>query len=335
MRAMVLTAPGPIAGADRLELRELPVPEPGPGELLVRVLACAVCLTDLHVVEGDLPQTKTNVVPGHQVVGIVEARGDGVGRFEAGQRVGVPWLGGVDESCPYCRAGLENLCDAPVFTGYTRDGGYAEYVVARADFVLPIPDRYGDIDATPLLCAGLIGYRSLRLADVRGLDDAPRLGLFGFGNSAQLVIQVAIQRGHDVYVYTRGVEGRRKARELGAVWTGGGGALPPLKLDSVIIYAPAGELVPLALSAVRKGGVVVCAGIHMSPIPQLEYELLWGERVLRSVANLTRQDGREFLELAAEGEIRTEVQVFALEQANEALRAHKAGALRGTAVLVP
>jgi propanol-preferring alcohol dehydrogenase len=335
MRAMVLTAPGPIAGADRLELRELPVPEPGPGELLVRVLACAVCLTDLHVVEGDLPEAKASVVPGHQVVGIVEARGDGVGRFEPGQRVGVPWLGGVDGSCPYCRAGLENLCEAPAFTGYTRDGGYAEYLVARADFVFPIPDRYGDVEAAPLLCAGLIGYRSLRLADVRGLDDTARLGLFGFGNSAQLVIQVAIERGHEVYVYTRGEEGRRKARELGAVWTGGGGELPASKLDSVIIYAPAGELVPLALSAVRKGGVVVCAGIHMSPIPQFEYELLWGERVLRSVANLTRDDGREFLELAAEREIRTEVQVFALEQANEALRAHAAGALHGTAVLVP
>jgi len=335
MRAMALTAPGPIAEADRLELRELPVPEPGPGEVLVRVLACAVCLTDLHVVEGDLPNPKADVIPGHQVVGIVEARGDGVERFEGGERVGVPWLGGVDGSCSYCRAGLENLCESPDFTGYTLDGGYAEYVVARADFAFPIPDRYGDVDATPLLCAGLVGYRSLRLADVRALDGAARLGLFGFGNSAQLVIQVAIQRGHEVYVYTRGEQGRRKARELGAVWTGGGGALPEVELDSVIIYAPAGALVPLALSAVRKGGVVVCAGIHMSPIPEFQYELLWGERVLRSVANLTRDDGREFLALAAEREIQTEVQVFPLEQANEALRAHKAGALSGTAVLVP
>jgi propanol-preferring alcohol dehydrogenase len=335
MRAMVLTAPGPIAGADRLELRELPVPEPGPGDVLVRVLACAVCLTDLHVVEGDLPQQKAEVVPGHQVVGIVEARGEKVEHLQAGQRVGVPWLGAVDGSCPYCRAGLENLCEAPTFTGYSVDGGYAEYVVARADFVFSIPARYGDVEAAPLLCAGLIGYRSLRLADVRALDGAARLGLFGFGNSGQLVIQVAIQRGHDVYVYTRGEQGRRKARELGAVWAGGGGALPTVKLDSVIIYAPAGELVPLALSAVRKGGVVVCAGIHMSPIPEFQYELLWGERVLRSVANLTRDDGREFLALAAEREIRTEVQVFGLEQANEALRAHKAGTLSGTAVLVP
>jgi propanol-preferring alcohol dehydrogenase len=335
MRAMVLTAPGPIAGADRLELRELPLPDPGPGEVLVRVLACAVCLTDLHVVEGDLPQAKADVVPGHQVVGVVEARGEQVERIEDGQRVGVPWLGGVDGTCPYCRAGLENLCEAPEFTGYTRDGGYAEYVVARADFVLPVPDRYGDVDATPLLCAGLIGYRSLRLADVHALDDVPRLGLFGFGNSAQLMIQFAIGRGEEVYVYTRGEAGRRKAREMGAVWTGSGADLPAEKLDSVIIYAPAGELVPLALSAVRKGGTVVCAGIHMSPIPEFAYELLWGERVLRSVANLTRRDGTEFLAFAAEHEIRTEVQVFPLERANEALRAHKAGALSGTAVLVP
>jgi propanol-preferring alcohol dehydrogenase len=332
---MVLTAPGPIAGPDRLELRELPVPEAGPGELLVRVLACAVCLTDLHIVEGDLAQPKPNVIPGHQVVGIVDAHGAEVERPGIGQRVGVPWLGGVDGTCPYCRAGLENLCEAPEFTGYTRDGGYAEYLVARADFVHPIPDRYDDIDATPLLCAGLIGYRSLRIADVRQLDDVPRLGLFGFGNSAQLMIQVAIGRGQEVYVYTRGEAGRRKAREMGAVWTGSEAELPAQKLDSVIIYAPAGELVPLALSAVRKGGTVVCAGIHMSPIPQFPYDLLWGERVLRSVANLTRDDGREFLALAAEREIRTEVQVFGLEQANEALRAHKAGTLSGTAVLVP
>jgi alcohol dehydrogenase, propanol-preferring len=335
MRAMVLTAPGPIAGADRLELRELAVPEPGPDEVLVRVLACAVCLTDLHVVEGDLPHPKANVVPGHQVVGIVEARGEGTERFELGQRVGVPWLGGADGTCPYCRAGLENLCEAPEFTGYSRDGGYAEYLVARADFVHAIPESYGDVDATPLLCAGLIGYRSLRLADVRPLDGAARLGLFGFGNSAQLMIQVAVQRGYEVYVYTRSEEGLRKAREMGAVWTGRGKELPDAELDSVIIYAPAGELVPLALSAVRKAGVVVCAGIHMSPIPQFEYELLWGERILRSVANLTRDDGREFLSLVAEQEIRTEVQVFPLEQANEALRAHKTGALSGTAVLVP
>jgi propanol-preferring alcohol dehydrogenase len=332
---MVLTAPGPVVEADRLELRVLPVPDPGPGELLVRVLACAVCLTDIHIVEGDLTEAKSNVVPGHQVVGIVESRGDGVERFELGQRVGVPWLGAVDGTCPYCRAGLENLCEAPEFTGYTRDGGYAEYVVARADFVLPIPARYGDIDAAPLLCAGLIGYRSLRLANVRALDGPPRLGLFGFGNSAQLMIQVAIHRGEQVYVYTRGDAGRRKASEMGAVWVGGRAELLAQRLDSVVIYAPAGELVPLALSVVRKGGVVVCAGIHMSPIPQFEYDLLWGERVLRSVANLTRQDGTEFLAFADEHEIRTEVETFPLERANEALRAHKAGSLSGTAVLVP
>jgi propanol-preferring alcohol dehydrogenase len=294
-----------------------------------------VCLTDLHIVDGDLPPVKASVVPGHQVVGIVEARGAAAERFELGQRVGVPWLGGVDGTCPYCRAGLENLCEAPEFTGYTRDGGYAEYLVARADFVHSVPDRYRDVDATPLLCAGLIGYRSLRLADVHALDGAARLGLFGFGNSAQLMIQVALGRGDDVYVYTRGERGLRKAREMGAVWTGSGADRPDVELDSVIIYAPAGELVPLALSVLRKAGVVVCAGIHMSPIPQFDYDLLWGERELRSVANLTREDGTEFLAFAREHEIRTEVQTFPLEQANEALRAHKAGVLRGTAVLVP
>jgi propanol-preferring alcohol dehydrogenase len=332
---MVLSAPGPIAGADRLELRDLPVPEPGPDEVLVRVLACAVCLTDLHIVDGELAGPKRDLVPGHQVVGRVEALGQSVDGFELGQRVGVPWLGGIDGSCRYCRAGMENLCEAPEFTGYTRDGGYAEYLAARADFIFPIPERYLDVDATPLLCAGLIGYRSLRLAEVRGLDGPARLGLFGFGSSARLVIQVAIDRGHEAYVYTRGDEGRQKALELGAAWAGGGGEAPPVELDAAIIYAPAGELVPLALSSIRKGGVVVCAGIHMSPIPSFDYDLLWGERVLRSVANLTRADGREFLELAGEQEINAEVEVFPLEQANVALRAHKTGTLRGTAVLVP
>jgi propanol-preferring alcohol dehydrogenase len=287
------------------------------------------------VVEGDLPDPKPGVVPGHQVVGVVEKLGEAVEATQLGRRVGVPWLGGVDGSCPYCRAGLENLCDRPSFTGYTVDGGYAEYMVARADFCFPVPDGYDDVHAAPLLCAGLIGYRAYRLAEPRGLSGPARLGLFGFGNSAQILIQLARADGVEAYVYTRGDHGRRAATELGARWTGSGEDLPPVELDSVIIFAPAGALVPHALKAVRKAGLVVCAGIHMSPIPQFEYDLLWGERSVRSVANLTRHDGREFLALAGERRIDTRTQVFPLEQANEALRLHKRGELTGTAVLVP
>jgi alcohol dehydrogenase, propanol-preferring len=334
VRAMVLTEPGTL-DRDRLELRELPVPEPGAGEVLVKVAACAVCLTDLHVVEGDLPHPKPDVITGHQIVGTIEAVGDGVEVSRVGERVGVPWLARVDGTCPYCRAGMENLCDAPLFTGYTVDGGYAEYVLARDGYFFPVPGGYGDAEAAPLLCAGLIGYRSWRIADPKGLERPARLGLFGFGSSAQLVIQVALAAGQQVYAYTRGEAGRKRALEMGAVWAGGDDELPPDELDSVIIFAPAGELVPLALRSVRKGGTVVCAGIHMSPIPQFEYELLWEERVVRSVANLTRRDAEGFLELASEVKIVTRTVEFPLERANEALRAHKGGSLAGTAVLIP
>jgi len=334
MRAMVLSQPGPVE-EDRLDLCELPDPEPGPGEVVIDVHATAVCRTDLHVVEGDLPRPKLPLVPGHQIVGTVDLIGDGVSHLHKGDRVGVPWLGGVCGVCMFCKSGNENLCDHPSFTGYQLDGGYAERVAARADFCFPIPDGYPDLQAAPLLCAGLIGYRALRIADVTGLDGPGRLGLYGFGASAHIVIQLARRAGHEVYAYTRSEVGRRFALELGAEWAGVDEQLPPVKLDSAIIFAPAGELVPFVLRAVRKGGTVVCAGIHMSAIPSFGYDLLWGERVLRSVANLTRQDGREFLRLAPTVPVETEIEQFPLEQANEALLLVKAGDLRGAAVLVP
>jgi propanol-preferring alcohol dehydrogenase len=330
---MVLDEAG--ASGRWLELRDLPVPVPGTDQVLLRVSATAVCRTDLHVVEGALPAPKPALVPGHQIVGTVEAMGEGVQGIGIGDRRGVPWLGGACGRCGYCRSGHENLCDQARFTGYQLDGGYAEYAVARAEFTFPVPSAYAEVDAAPLLCAGLIGYRALRLAAVDGLDGPGRLGLFGFGSSAHIVIQVARHRGHEVHVYTRGDASRERALELGAASASGGEQLPPVELDSAIIFAPAGELVPRALACVRKGGVVVCAGIHMTSIPTFEYELLWGERVLRSVANLTRRDGIEFLELAPEVPVRTEVEVFPLEQANDALRLHKSGELRGSAVLVP
>ena len=334
MRAMVLSSPGPVEDG-RLELRDIPVPEPGPGDVLLRVHANAVCRTDLHIVEGELTEPKLPLVPGHQIVGTVEAAGADVESIAIGDRVGVPWLGGVDGTCPYCRSGRENLCDHPTFTGYQRDGGYAEYTAANADFVFPIPEDYPDLQAAPLLCAGLIGYRSLRLAEVEGLGRPGRLGLYGFGTSAHIVIQVARHAGHEVYAYTRGETGRQFALDLGAVWAGSGDDVPPDELDSVIIFAPVGWLVPLALRALRKGGVLACAGIHMSPIPEFDYDLLWGERIIRSVANLTRADGHEFLALAPEVPVRTEIERFALEDANEALLRMKSGDLRGAAVLVP
>jgi propanol-preferring alcohol dehydrogenase len=334
MRAVVLTRPAPIADAE-LELRDVEVPAPGPGEVLLKVLANAICRTDLHVIEGELPDPKLPLILGHQIVGRVEALGEGAEGVAVGDRVGVPWLGGTDGTCPYCRTGRENLCDNPTFTGYQHDGGYAELATARADFVLPIPEGYSDIHAAPLLCAGLIGFRSLRLAEVEGLERPGRLGLYGFGSSAHIIIQAARHLGHEVYVYTRGESGRQLGLDLGAVWASGGDETPPVELDSVIIFAPAGPLVPAALGAVRKGGVVVCAGIHMSPIPSFDYDLLWGERVLRSVANLTRADGRDFLALAPQVPVQTEVEVYPLEQAREALLRMKAGEVVGTAVLVP
>jgi propanol-preferring alcohol dehydrogenase len=331
---MVLAKPGPVDSRP-LEMRDVPVPQPGAGEVLIRVAACGVCRTDIHVVEGELPEPRLPLVPGHQIVGVVAGLGDGVHQFSMGDRVGVPWLGGTDGTCPYCRAGRENLCDRPTFTGYQRDGGYVEFAVARADFALRLPDEYPDVQAAPLLCAGLIGHRALRLAEVEPLEGPGRLGLYGFGSSAHIVIQVARHLGHEVYAYTRGEQGAAFARELGATWAGSGEEAPPVVLDSAIIFAPVGWLVPRALRAVRKGGVVVCAGIHMSPIPELDYDLLWGERIVRSVANLTRADGVEFLELAPRIPVRVETKSFPLEEANEVFVRMKSGNLRGAAVLVP
>ena len=326
MRAMVLDSPG-----KPLRVAEVSVPEPEPEQVLLRVHACAVCRTDLHVVDGELPDPKLPLVPGHQIVGTVEGVGGRVERFAAGDRIGVPWLGYTDGSCRYCLAGRENLCDDARFTGYQLDGGYADYAVADYRFCFPIPEGYPDLQAAPLLCAGLIGYRSLRMA-----GDAERLGLYGFGASAHIVAQVAVRQGRKVFAFTRDgdEEGQGFARELGAAWAGGSLESPPEELDAAIIFAPVGALVPAALRAVAKGGAVVCAGIHMSEIPSFPYEVLWGERSLRSVANLTRRDGEEFLALVPEVPVRTEVVTFPLEEANDALNALRGGRIRGAAVLV-
>jgi alcohol dehydrogenase, propanol-preferring len=299
-----------------------------PGQILLRVRACGVCRTDLHIVDGDLRHPKLPLVPGHQIVGEVVSGGE---RFETGARVGVPWLGWTCGECRFCRAGSENLCDRARFTGYDIDGGYADLAVADERFCFPIPDGYADEQAAPLLCAGLIGYRSLRLT-----GDPERIGLYGFGASAHIVCQVAVAQGRTVYAGTRAGDDETQAfaRSLGAAWAGDALAGPPDELDAVIVFAPAGELVPAALRHVRKGGSVVCAGIHMSDIPAFPYESLWGERVLRSVANLTRADGEEFLALAPTVPVRTEVESFPLEDANEALDRLRRGALRGSAVLV-
>jgi propanol-preferring alcohol dehydrogenase len=326
MRAMVLDAQG-----NPLRLAEVSEPEPGPEQVLLRVHACAVCRTDLHVVDGELPDPKLPLVLGHQIVGTVERVGGRVDRFAAGDRIGVPWLGYTDGSCRYCLAGRENLCDNARFTGYQIDGGYAEYAVADHRFCFPIPVGYPDLQAAPLLCAGLIGYRSLCMA-----GDAERLGLYGFGASAHIIAQVAAHQGRRVFAFTRDGDekGQSFARELGAAWAGGSLEPPPEELDAAIIFAPAGALVPAALRAVAKGGAVVCAGIHMSDIPSFPYEVLWGERSVRSVANLTRRDGEEFLALAPEVPVRTEVATFSLEKANEGLSALRGGEIRGAAVLV-
>ncbi len=319
---MVLDAPGrPLREAD------LPVPEPAPGQVAIRVHACGVCRTDLHVVDGELPDPKLPLVVGHQIVGTVERGGE---RFAPGERIGVPWLGWTDGECRYCRSGRENLCDNARFTGYQLDGGYAERAVADERFCFSIPGEYPDLQAAPLLCAGLIGYRSLRLA-----GDGDRLGLYGFGASAHIVIQVARHQSRRVFAFTRpGDEaGQRFARELGAEWAGDSSGPAPEELDAAIIFAPVGDLVPAALRATAKGGVVVCAGIHMSDIPSFPYELLWNERVVRSVANLTRRDGEEFMALAPEIPVRTEVEEHPLEDANEALDRMRRGDIRGAAVL--
>ena len=325
MKAMVLAAPG-----EPLRESELPAPEPGPGQVAVAVSVCGVCRTDLHVVDGELPDPKLPLVPGHQIVGRVVAAGAGAARFAAGARVGIPWLGWTCGECRYCLSARENLCDRARFTGYQLDGGYAEVVVADERFCFPIPDGYDDLQAAPLLCAGLIGYRALRLA-----GDAERVGLYGFGASAHIVAQVARHQGRRVFAFTRAGDeaGRAFARELGAEWAGDALGRAPEELDAALIFAPAGELVPAALAAVAKGGTVVCAGIHMSDIPSFPYDLLWGERVLRSVANLTRRDGEEFMELAPRVPVTTEIEPLPLAAANDALARLRAGEIRGAAVL--
>jgi propanol-preferring alcohol dehydrogenase len=325
MRAMVFEAPGrPLA------LRDLPNPRPRPGEVLLRVRACGLCRTDLHVLDGELPDPKLPLTLGHQIVGtVVETGAEGTG-LRPGQRVGVPWLGFTCGECEECRGGAENLCARARFTGYHLDGGYAEYATADARFCFPIPDGYPDLQAAPLLCAGLIGYRALGM-----VGDSRRIGFFGFGSAAHILTQVARHQGREVHAFTRkgDFEAQDFARELGAGWAGAVEDAPPVPLDAALLFAPAGELVPRALALVRPGGTVVCAGIHMSDIPSFPYRLLWGERVLRSVANLTRADGHAFLALAPKVPVKTEVEVFPLEAANEALAALRSGRIRGSAVL--
>jgi alcohol dehydrogenase, propanol-preferring len=326
VRAMILDVPG-----EPLRVAEVPVPEPGEGQLLLRVHCCAVCRTDLHVVDGELPHPRLPLIPGHQIVGIVQKMSERADGFTVGDRVGVPWLGWTDGECRYCLSGRENLCENARFTGYQIDGGYAEYALADTRFCFPIPEGYPDLQAAPLLCAGLIGHRSLRFA-----GDSERLGLYGFGASAHIVAQVAAHEGRRIFAFTRAhdEEAQEFARELGAEWAGSSEEAPPEELDAAIIFAPVGALVPAALRAVARGGTVVCAGIHMSDIPSFPYEILWGERSVRSVANLTRQDGLDFLALAPEVPVRTEVVPFPLEEANEALEALRGGRVRGAAVLV-
>ena len=325
MRAMILEQPG-----KPLVLRDCPVPEPRNRQVQLRVLACAVCRTDLHVVDGELPNPKLPLIIGHEIVGRVTHVGEGVSLLAVGQRVGVPWLGWTDGECSYCRAGNENLCPQARFTGYTVDGGYAEFSVADERYCVAIPESYSDAEAAPLLCAGLIGYRSLVRA-----GDAKRLGIYGFGAAAHIVTQVAQHQGRGVYAFTRpgDDEAQRFAKELGAVWAGASDELPPEELDAAIIFAPVGALVPAALAAVRKGGTVVCGGIHMSDVPSFSYDLLWGERSVRSVANLTRKDAAEFMGIAPKIPVRTTTQPFALEEANEALNLLRSGKLQGAAVL--
>ena len=327
MEAMVLNGPG-----EPLRWTERPDPVPGPGEVLVRVAACGVCRTDLHVLDADLPDIKYPIIPGHEIVGHIEALGEGVAGLRPGQRVGIPWLGHTCGHCFYCRSGRENLCDTPLFTGYTRDGGFATAVVADAHFVFGLDEAGSDAGLAPLLCAGLIGWRSLVMA-----GEARNLGLYGFGAAAHIIAQVARHQGRSVFAFTKSNDQATQAfaRELGAVWAGGSDDCPPEPLDAAIIYAPVGALVPAALKAVRKGGRVVCAGIHMTDIPSFPYRLLWEERQLVSVANLTRQDGEQFLSLAPRIGVKTQVTEYALKDANQALADLRAGAFEGAAVLIP
>lgn len=331
MRAMVLTQPG-----EPLEFQAIPQPQPGPGQVLIKVSACGVCRTDLHVADGDLKNPKLPLIMGHEIVGRVAGLGEGVERVSEGERVGVPWLGHTCGRCPYCLGGRENLCDDPGFTGYTMDGGYAEFCVADADYVFCLPDDLpdcpGDAALAPLMCAGLIGHRTLTMA-----EDAERIGIFGFGAAAHLVAQVARWQGRRLFAFTRPGDAvaQEFARELGAEWAGGSNEAAPEELDAALIFAPVGALVPTALRAVRKGAPVVSGGIHMSDIPSFPYEILWGERSVKSVANLTRKDGEEFLALAPQARVKTQVTEYALEDANQALDDLRSGTLTGAAVLVP
>jgi alcohol dehydrogenase, propanol-preferring len=330
MRAAILENPGPIQQRP-LHIGEVPRPEVAPGEVLLLVRACGVCRTDLHIVEGELPKRRELVIPGHQIVGDVVAGGDA--ELLLGTRVGVSWLGGVDGECFYCNRGLENLCDAPTFTGYSVNGGYAEFATARRDFVFPLPERLSDLEAAPLLCAGIIGFRSLRVA---GVEPGDRVGLFGFGASAHLAISVLQAWGCPVYVSTRGESHQRLAASLGAVWVGAERDRPPVELDRAVTFAPSGDVVVAALSALRKGGIVAINAIHLDRMPEFDYDrLLWGERQIRSVANMTRADARDFLKTAAEIGLRPKATAFSLEHANEALAAIRADAIDGAAVILP
>jgi propanol-preferring alcohol dehydrogenase len=311
-------------------MTELPRPQPGPGQVLVRVRACGVCRTDLHVIEGELPPRKSPIVPGHQVVGVVEEIGCGTTRFHPGARVGVPWLFQTDGTCEYCLSGKENLCEGAVFTGWMADGGYAEFMVAPEDFVYALPEGFGDLHVAPLLCAGIIGFRTLRLS---GVQPGGTLAMYGFGAAAHVAIQVARHWNIRVYAFSRDSRHQQLALDLGAVWTGGSDDRPPAQLDSALVFAPAGELVISALRVLKRGGTVALGGIHMSPIPPLDYNLLYHERIIRTVANNTRQDGEDFLRVAAEIPVHTEIREFPLDQANEALNALKNDAIRGAAVL--
>jgi propanol-preferring alcohol dehydrogenase len=327
MRAMILEKPGqPLHAVDVFK------PKPGANEVLIQVRACAVCRTDLHVVDGELPNPKLPLVPGHEIVGVIVEKGECVERFKIGERVGVPWLGWTCGECEFCRSGRENLCDRAKFTGYTLDGGYAEFTVADERFCFPIPGNYSNAEAAPLLCAGLIGYRSLAKT-----GNAKRLGIFGFGAAAHIVAQVAKFQGREIFAFTRrgDLKAQQFAKSLGAVWAGDSESAPPVPLDAAIIFAPVGSLVPLALKAVTKGGIVVCGGIHMSDIPSFPYDLLWQERTLCSVANLTRRDGEEFFAIAPQVPVRTTVRTFPLAQANEVLSLLRDGRLQGAAVLAP
>jgi len=329
MQAMILEKTGAVERQPLLA-REWPVPEPGAQEIRIRVKACGLCHTDLHTVEGELPLPKLPVIPGHQIVGIVEARGRGAERFREGDRVGVPWLYRTCGTCEFCRGSQDNLCDAARFTGYHADGGYAEYTVVSQDFAYPLPPSFSDAAAAPLLCAGVVGYRALRLSEIR---PGERLGLYGFGGSAHIAIQVARHWGCEVYVFTRSEEHRKLARGLGAAWTGRAEEEPPAQINSAIIFAPAGSLVPEALRVLRKGGVVALAGIYMTPLPAIEYASLYHEKNIRSVSNSTRQDARELLELAGQIPIRTEIETFPLLEANQALLRLKQSRIRGAGVL--